>query len=80
MQTISDKLHLFFCRSIREDARRKGQMNPSYRPDHRPRASIWSERGSWCVELTGADGEKAVGLGTTLQLAIEHAETKLYGW
>ena len=79
-KAISDHLHLFFCRSTREDARRRGQMNPSYRPSHRSEALVWSEGGFWHVQLTEAGGRKATAEGTRLERAIEVAETKLYGW
>lgn len=78
--TASDKLSLFFSRSEREDARRKGQMNPSYRPSHRTQAVVWVERGSWKVELTEAGGRKATGSASSLERAIEIAERGLYGW
>jgi|GEM_PF-2748309 len=78
--TIEDTLHLFFCRSVREDARRKGQMNPSYRPSCRTQVTIWQECGHWQVELTDAGGRKEQGDGLTLQRAIEIAKTRLYGW
>lgn len=80
MSTISDKLHLFFCRSTREDARRKGQMNPSYRASHRTEALVWSEGGFWQVQLTEAGGQKATGSASTLGEAIRRAVTGLYGW
>ena len=80
MQTISDTLHFFFCRSARQDAGRKGQMSPSYQPSHRTQATIWSDRGLWQAELTEAGGRKGHGEASTLHVALEHAEARLYGF
>lgn len=54
-------------------------MNPSYRPTHRTQATVWSERGSWQVELIEAGGRVSQSGGPTLEVAIERAESKLYG-